>query len=256
MVEHAAKRIAGLSRFVADGRFDGFADGNTKASGGVRILFQGGLSCTCFHARAGDAPSAPGLHHRFAVRFLVKADPHHVNLAFDPELRAGKSKGAAPLAGAGLGGHSLDAEDLVVVSLGNGGVGLMAARGTEAFVFKVDPCRCVQLFFQAPRSYQGSRPPDAVDRKDLLGDVDPALGAHLLLDEVHREHRRQGFRGHRLAVRPQGGVHFDVRQDIVPLPWHLIFGEGDLSKLHRFLLSGIKKPERFQRPRLLTTKKP
>ena len=49
--------------------------------------------------------------------FWSKLHAHHVDLALQPELSAGKGERAAPLAGAGLGGQALDAELLVVVGL-------------------------------------------------------------------------------------------------------------------------------------------
>lgn len=47
---------------------------------------------------APNALAAPYLHHCFAVRFLLKTDTHHVDLALKTELGACKRKRAAPMA--------------------------------------------------------------------------------------------------------------------------------------------------------------
>jgi hypothetical protein len=134
MVEHAAQGVAGLAGSVADGRLDGFADGDAQAAGRVRVLGQHPVR-PWSRAGRGDALAAPGLHHGLAIGLLVEADAHHEYLAGQAELGAGKGKRAAPLAGTGFGGNLLDAENLVVVGLGDGGVGLVAARRAQAFIF-------------------------------------------------------------------------------------------------------------------------
>ena len=65
-----------------------------------------------------------------------------------PNWEQAKDEGAAPLSGPGFGGHFLNPENLVVICLGNGGVRFVASRRADAFIFKVDPCRRIQMLFQ------------------------------------------------------------------------------------------------------------
>ena len=85
------------------------------------------------------------------VRFLLIAHLDHVDLAFHAEEVAGQGERAAPLAGAGLGGDALDALLLVVVGLGDGRVGLVAAGRADALVLVVDLGRGVRAFLEAAR---------------------------------------------------------------------------------------------------------
>jgi hypothetical protein len=80
-----------------------------------------------------SAPQA--VHHRFAIGFLIETDANHEHFAGKAELGTGKCQGAAPLAGTGLGGEAFDAEDLVVVCLRNGVLGLWLPGGlTPSFL--------------------------------------------------------------------------------------------------------------------------
>jgi hypothetical protein len=161
VVEHAAQGIAGFPAGVAHRCFDGFGNGDAQAARRVGIFFQGFLSGFGFRAGGCDALAAPGFHHGFAVGLLVEADADHEHLAGQPVLGAGKGEGAAPLAGAGFGGDVLDAENLVVIGLGDGRVGLVAARRAQAFIFKVNFRRCAQRLSQKPwPGSMGRRPPD------------------------------------------------------------------------------------------------
>ena len=67
--------------------------------------------------RAGRDGGAVGLHDGAAVRLLLVADLHHVDVDGDLEDVAGDGQRGAPLARAGLGGDALDAFLLVVVGL-------------------------------------------------------------------------------------------------------------------------------------------
>ena len=232
VVEHAAQRVAGLTAGVGHGGLDGFADGDAQAARGLRIFFQGIAAGLGFVAGAGHAGSAPGLHHGLAVGLLVEADPDHVNLAFQAELRTGEGEGAAPLAGAGLGGHALDPEDFVVVGLGHGGVGFVATGRAAPLVFVVDPGRGLKRLFQPAGAHQGGWAPEAQHVQYRFGDVDPALRAHLLLDQVHGKNRRQVLGRHRRPVGPKRGIERNIRQDIVPLPGHLPEGQINFTIVH------------------------
>ena len=138
-------------------------------------------------AGAGMHRRAPGVHEHPAIRLLLVADLDHVNVAFQPEQSAGQRQGRTPLARAGLGGEAFGAGDLVVIGLGDGGVGLVAAGGAGALVFVINVRRRLQRLFQPHRAQQRRGPPQRVDFADLVGNRDPPVGAHFLLDEVFRE---------------------------------------------------------------------
>jgi hypothetical protein len=213
-----------LPDLIAYGRLDRFADGDAQAAGRVGILSRIRSPGLGFGAGAGHALPPQVFHHRLAIGLLIETHRTMNTLHVRPNCCAGKGQGAAPLAGAGFGGEPLDAEDLVVVGLGHGRVGLVAAGRADALVLVVDARRCAQRLFQGEGAQQRGRAPDLQARPAHLRDVDPALGADLLLDQVHGKDRRQHFRSHRVAVGAKRRVHFDVGKDVVPLPGHLAGG--------------------------------
>ena len=222
VVQNAAQGIAGFAGFIGHRCFHRFADGNAQTAGRVRTLFKDLLAGLGFGAGAGDAVCAPGRHHGFAVGFLVEADADHKHLAFETELGTGKGQGAAPLAGTGFGGQFFDAEFFVVICLGHRRIGLVAPGRTDAFIFIIDPGRRIQCFFKRIRSYQRAGTPDIVYPQNFFGNIDPALRADFLLDEIHREYRCQHIRRY-WAFRSHGWIHLDISQNIVPLPRYFIF---------------------------------
>ena len=144
---------------------------------------------------------APGLHHRPAVGLLVVADADHEHLALEVEQLAGERQRRAPLAGAGLGGELAHALALVVVGLRDGGVRLVRAGGRDALVLVVDVRGGVERALEAVRAVERRRAPQLVDLAHLLGDLDLGLGRDLLLDQPHREDRRQVVGAERLLGR-------------------------------------------------------
>jgi hypothetical protein len=147
-------------------------------------------------------------------------------------LGTGKRERAAPLAGPGFGGDLLDAENLVVVSLGHGRVGLVAARGAHAFVFKIDFGRGAQGLLKGRGPGQWGRPPDGEHVQHRFGDIDPAIRTDLLFDQIHGKYRRQHIRADGLSIGTQRGVHLDVGQDIVPFSRDFIFGQDNALRFH------------------------
>jgi len=236
MVEHAAEGITGAAGGVADCVLDRLADRPAQTARGIRIILQHLTAGPGVGARAGDTLRAPGLHHQTAERLLIETDPHHIDLALQSEQGAGERQSAAPLARAGLGGDPGHAGQLVVVGLRHGGIGLVAAGGAEALVFVVDARRRAQNLFQPESPHQGRWPPHFIDPQHLFGNVDPALRAHLQLDQVHREDRSEHLRRYRLAVRTKrrrGGAG-KISGDVVVLARHFAFVEQDLGGLHGF----------------------
>ena len=126
----------------------------------------------------------------------------HVDFDLEAEQAAGKRQRRAPLAGAGLGGETLDAFLLVVVGLRHRGVRLVAAGGADALILEVDVRRGIERLLQAVRADQRRRPPQPIDVAHLFGNLDPPLGRDLLHDDLHREQRRQVVRPDRLSRFP------------------------------------------------------
>src|SRR5437867_2542074 len=69
--------------------------------------------------------------------------------------------------------------------------GLVAAGRAHALVLVVDVRRRAERLLQAPRAIERGGPPQPQDVAHLVGDLDPALAADLLLDQLHREQRRE-----------------------------------------------------------------
>ena len=138
------------------------------------------------------------------------------------------------MSGARLGGQPFDAEFLVVIGLRDGGVGLMASRGRHAFVLVEDLGRSPEGLFEAGGAAQGTGAPLPQDLEDFVGDVDPALGADLLLDEVHREDGGKHVGGERFAIGSDRRGHrmWEVGRDVVPLTGHFVFVQEYLDLIH------------------------
>ncbi len=137
----------GVVRVLVLGRdFDRLGDGDAERTGRVGILGQNGAAGFRFLAGAGRDFRPVRLHQRFAVRLLFIAHAHHVDLAFEPEVRTAHGQRRAPLAGPGLGGQAFDASQFVVVGLRHGGIRLVRAGGADAFVLVVDPRGRAQCF--------------------------------------------------------------------------------------------------------------
>jgi hypothetical protein len=180
---------------------------------------------------------------------LAAADLDHVDDAFQAVHAAGEAEGAAPLAGAGFGGEAGDAGGFVVVGLGDGGVGFVAAGGADAFVFVVDFGGGVEGFFEFVGADEGGGPPDTVFFDDFVGDVDPAFLGNFLVDELHGEDGGKvgggdGLFGGRMERRGQLCGH--VGLNVVPAPGDVPFVEEYffvvVHDCNPFLFGKIKTP--------------
>ena len=172
------------------------------------------------------------LHHRAAVRLRTVRRGDLPDLAVDPELGAGERQRRAPLAGAGLRRQLPDAVLVVVVGLRHRRVGLVRAGRADPFVLVEDLRRGVEQPLESPRPVQRARPPQAVDVEHAAGDVDVAGAGDLLLDERHREQRRQVLGADGLVgagMQRRRWRRRQVRDDVVPLGGHLGFVEQDLG---------------------------
>jgi len=188
-------------------------------------------------AGAGYHRRAPGLHQHAAIGLLLVAHPDHVDHAIDVEELAGEAQGAAPLSRSRLRRDAFGAFLRVVVGLRDRRVGLVAAGGAAPFVLVVQLSRCVERLLPAMRAKQRSRPPQPVHVLHLFRDLDVPFGAHLLLDEFHREERREGVRPdglHGARVQRRRHFHAEFRQvgvDIVPVRGGVFLRKNDFGKL-------------------------
>ena len=227
MVEDGAQGVVGV--VLSSGVLRRLRDGDAEGARRIGILLEDGPPSLGIAGGRGDDLGAPGLHHHAPIGLLLVGDLHHVDLELYVEEVAGHSQGAAPLAGAGLRGQPLYAGLLVVVGLGDGGVGLVRAGGGDAFVLVVDAGGGVQRLLQPVGPVQGRGPPELVDLPHLVRDADEALCAHLLLDEGHGEEGRQrlgadGLVGGGVDGRRQRSARGgQIRQDVVPLVGYVLF---------------------------------
>ncbi len=225
MVEDASEGVSRLPCAVRDCFLHRLADCDAQAPRRLGIVAQDRPARFGRVAGAGNAGSAPGLHHVFAIRLLLIARFDHVHLAFKAELGTGEGQRRAPLARAGFRREAFYARRLVVVGLGDGRVGLVAACGRQALVLEIDPRRRLERFFKAIRPLKGGRTPLEQNGENLFRYVDPALRGHFLLYEVHGKHGGKLFGGDRFPVGAAGRLQGpgQVRRQVVPLSRHLVF---------------------------------
>jgi len=232
VVEHTAQAVLGVG--VPGGDLHRLADGNAQAAGAVGVLRQDVAPGVGQGGGAGVNLRAEAFHQDAAVGLLVVADLDHEDLDLDPEHGPGHRQRRSPLACAGFGGDLADAFLAVVVGLGDGRVGLVAAHRADALVFVVDAGRGIQRLLQPPGAEQWRWPPQAVDVPHRLRDFDVALGADFLLDQGHWKERGQVVGADRLAragMQDGGGRHGQVGDDVVPCPRELVFGQDVLDVL-------------------------
>src|SRR5207249_10540810 len=214
--------------------FHGLADRDAERAGRVRILLEDYLAGLRVGAPARPHLRAPGLHHDPALRLLLVRHLHHVDLALQAEHLTGERDRGAPLAGARLGAEPRDLFFLVVVGLRDRRVRLVAAGRAHAFVLVVDVRRRAERLLEAARAIGRRRTPQAIDVTDLVGDLDPALLADLLLDQLHREERRQILRADRLlgaGMEHGRRRRLEVGLDVVPLGRDVLLVEDELGAI-------------------------
>ena len=196
MVEDRPQRVVGV--VGPGGDLDGLRDRDPEAPARMRRLRAAGLGQL---RRAAVDGRVPGLDHRPPVRLLVVGDADHEDLALEAEQPAGERQRASPLPGAGLGDELADPRLAVEIGLRHRRVRLVRAGRRDALVLVVDVRRRVERLLEPSRPEQRRRSPQRVDLADLLGDLDPRLGRDLLLDQRHREDRREVGRAGRLHRR-------------------------------------------------------
>ena len=243
VVQDGAQRVAGV--LAGRGVLDRLGDGDPQAARRVGVGLADLPAGVGVGRRAGDDVGAPRLHHDPAVRLLLVADPHHVDLALQPEHLAGERERRPPLAGSGLGRQALAAGLRAVEGLRHGGVRLVRPGGRDALVLVVDAGAGAQRLLQPAGAVERRRPPHPVDVQHLLRHGDLGIGRDLLEDDVHREQRRQivgphGLAGARMERRLRPVRH--VGRDVVPVPRDLAFRQLDLGVAHDRPLAVVGEP--------------
>ncbi len=183
---------------------------------------------------AGQHLGSPGLHHGTTEGLLLIADFHHEHPHVDAEHLTREGHGRTPLACPGLGGEPPDAHLVVVEGLRHCGVGFVGARRGHALVLVVDLRRSAQGLFQAQGPDQGGRPPQTVDFAHFLGDGDPPLCGHLLLQDGTRKDGEHLFRADHIAIRSQRGRGRvgQVSDHVVPVGRDLLLLKIEAGGLH------------------------
>ncbi len=216
--QHRAQRVLVLA-LRDHRRFDRLRDGDPQRARTVRVLGQELAAVVGLGRRAGRHRRPVGLHDDAPVGLLLVGDLHHVHMALQLEEVAGHRQRRAPLAGPRLGGEAGRPLFLRIVRLRHRRVRLVRSGRRDPLVLVVDVGRRLERLLQAPRPVERGRSPQLVDLPHLVGDVDEALGAHFLLDQLHREQRseevgRHGLFG--LRMEHGRGRYRHVRIDVVP----------------------------------------
>ncbi len=217
MVQHRAERVFHVGVLHRD--FYRFRNRHAERAGAVRVLGENGAAALGLVRRRGDAAGAIGLHQRAAIRLLIIGDAHLEHGDVDAEQRAGERQRRAPLPGAGFGRQLLDAGLLVVPGLRHGGVGLVRARGRDAFILVVDLRRGIERLFETARTHQRRGTPQLEHVADRIGNLDVTLGRNFLENELHREQRLEIRRSRRLlgaGMKHRGHRRREVRVEVVP----------------------------------------
>jgi hypothetical protein len=162
----------------------------------------------------------------------VKAHLDHVDSTFQTEDAARKRQRRTPLARTGLRREPFRAGNLIVVSLRDGGVGLMAARRAHSFVLVIDMRRSLERLFEANGAQQRCGAVERIDRAHLLRDLDHSLPAHFLGDEALREKRRHQVRRDRLSrsgMQRRRQRLRKIRQQVIPVCRKFLRGKQELN---------------------------
>ena len=232
MVQHAAQRVIGVR--VLGGRLDRFTDGHAQRTGGIGEALPHGPPGLGAGRRGRGNGGAVGLHLHASVRLGLIAVAHLPDVTGQAEDTARERQRSAPLPGAGLGGQSGDAGQLVVVRLRHRRVRLVAADGGSALVLVVDAGLGAERSFESVGPIHRCGTPQPVDLADFLGDLNPAFGAQFLLDEPWREDGGEVVcldRLLRARVQVRGSRSGQIGRDVVPVRRDLVLGQQDLRQV-------------------------
>ena len=222
---------------------DSLGDGNAQAAGAVWILGQHLAAKLGLSAWTAMHRCAICLNEELTVWLLVKANLDHENGALQAKDGTCKCQGRTPLSRARFRSQTLCAGDLVIESLWNCGVRLVAAGWAYSLVLVVDVRRRLQRFFKAHGSNQGRRAIERIDVANFLRNFDRPLGAHLLSYDRLREKREHQVRGNRLTgsrMQWRGQLLREIRQKVIPGLRHFICRKKKLYVVaHRLITSSF-----------------
>mmetsp|Transcript_65118 Transcript_65118/g.115890 ORF Transcript_65118/g.115890 Transcript_65118/m.115890 type:complete len:324 (+) Transcript_65118:601-1572(+) len=203
---------------------DRLRDGNAEGPRAVLGVRPELYTSLCLVGRRAVHLGPECLHHQPPVGLGIIRGPNLPDLTLQAEQGGGIGQGSAPLPRTGLGGDPLLPCFRVVVGLWDRCVRLVGPRGGNPFVLVVDACRGAQQLLQSPGAEERRGPPAPVNLKDRLGNVNVALSADLLQNQVHGKQRGQirGADGLVCAgVQWWGWRRGQVGDDVVPLCGHL-----------------------------------
>ena len=230
LIQHAAQHVA--VALAGGGGLHGLADGAAQRAGGAGELGQDLAAYLGGVGGGGGDVGAVGTHDLAAEGLLLIGALHHEHAAVQSQIGAGHAERRAPLTGAGLGGHALQALLLGVVGLGDGGVELVGAGGVVALELVINLRGGLELLLQTVGAHQRRGTVHLIEVADILGDLKVGSGVvHLLLHQLGAEHAAQLLGGHGFqgaGVQQRCGLVGHVRANVVPIFGHLILGQIDL----------------------------
>src|SRR4030042_27637 len=104
----------------------------------------------------------PYPHHAFSIWLLVITYPYHVNGTTQSKNIACERKCSSPLSRASFSSYSFCSFFLIVIGLGNSGIGFMASRRADTLILKINLSRRIKVFFQSFGPYKRSGSPHPV----------------------------------------------------------------------------------------------
>ena len=113
-------------------------DGNPQGTGTLGVCFEILTSIICLVGRAGIDIRFKCLHDDPPVGLLLIGCFDHVHFQAHIEEMAGNRQRRAPLPCSRLSRQGFGAVDLIVISLGNSRIALVAARDRRAFIFIIN----------------------------------------------------------------------------------------------------------------------
>ena len=149
MVEYAPQGVFGI--LTLHGHFNRFTNGDAETPRAIGICGQDRTTGGGLRAGASNHPCAVGLHQGTAVGLLVVAHLHHIDEDLKAEEGAGERERRTPLASTSFGDNTLHTLLLVVVSLRNSGIWLVATSWANTLILVVDLGRGIEGPFEATR---------------------------------------------------------------------------------------------------------
>ena len=127
LVKHRAKHVA-IARSLDSG-LDSLRNSATERTRCARMVGKNLAANLSGHAGRRSDIGTICAHHFATERFLLVRHLYHEDLAVEVEVRTSHTQCRTPLAGTGLGGHTLQTLCLGIISLGDGRVEFVRTRG-------------------------------------------------------------------------------------------------------------------------------